>query len=351
MEEIKDDALREVKAKVTRSDYIDIFEDYFHMIDDIRTRFEDLLWMRIADLEYTAENEPETVVRIARMIDKEEERDQRKLVEYDERLEALRKKKKNKRSDEDDIHESSVLEPKLRRMKEEFFKRLRQSVSDKFNEAVYATEGRKSVDEKINDLTTLLGEKLNIGVTRYVSTCFPSSWKIVPFLASAYEEELVKYIEGLVNPKSASYNTLGIGDKLKVINWLDDYKNLVDEVTTNPRSFENEKKQLIGDYISTRSSFMIEYTNSTVSLDFRDFENIPLNANIRGYPYTAACVEVFTFINQQLDELMETEIPEVIPPSMGGLKASLRFFIDTSFEKVEENSKFFSKLYMNIYQT
>nr|CAG4719004.1 unnamed protein product [Naegleria fowleri] len=339
LEEIKDDALSEVKAKITRSDYNDIFEKFFNMIDDIRNRFEELVWLRLSDIEYTAENEPEAIVRIARIIEKEENRDQRKQLEYEDKLEEAKRKKKqgtsNKRlTDSNDSQEKLILKPKLRNMKEEFYKRMRQHVADKYNEAVHEAKG---ADDKIQGLNMLLSDKLNVGVTRYVVTCFPPSWNILPFFAQAYEEELIKFIQGLTQPKSPYYNSLSMGDKLKIVRWLEDYPSLVDEAIEKPYDFSTDRNRIIGDYIGTRSTFMIEYTGNTVAQDFKNFEEVPLNENARGFPYTAACVEVFTFINQQLDELLETGIDDIIPTSISGLNAALRYFIDASYQRFEEH--------------
>jgi len=341
LEEIKDDALGELKAKTIRSDYNEVFQEYFKMIDDIRVSFEQLLWFKLSDLESVAENEPETIVRVLRIIEKEEDRDQRKQMEYEDKLEELKKKKgktNNKRKPNDSDDEDETLhKPKIRAMKAECMKVLREGVASKYKEMVYEVRG---ADDKIYGLNDILGSKLNVGVVRYVVPCFPNDWNILSFLANAYEEELVRFIQGLVNPKSEIFNSLSMGDKLKIIRWLDEYPSLVDEALEKPKSFDVDRQRLIGDYISTRSTFMIEYVGNTVAQDFRNFEEIPLNANSRGCPYTAACVEVFTFVNQQLDELLETGIDDVIPTSINGLKAALRYFIDTSYSRVEEDGKF-----------
>ncbi|KAL9650745.1 hypothetical protein ABK040_001799 [Willaertia magna] len=347
LEEIKEDALKEVKAKAIRSDYYSIFEEYFQMIDDIRERFETVVWLRFTDIEYTCETEPECIVRIIRIIEKEEARDERKRIEYEEQLAEVqrnKRKQKNKRKndklitissgkdqeEEDEENErisNVVLEPKIKRMKEECFKRMRQYVADKYREAVYEAQG---VEDKIQGLNMLLGDKLNEGVTRHVIPCFP-------FFANAHEEELTKYIDGLVDSSNVEiYNSMTMGEKLKIIKWLsDEYPHLVDEAIEKPKSFEAQRSHLIGDYINSRSSFMVECTANIVAQDFKNFDEIPLNANARNYPTTPSVVEIFTFINNQLDELMDTEIEDIVPTATNSLMASLRYFIDCSYEKLE----------------
>jgi hypothetical protein len=70
--------------------------------------------------------------------------------------------------------------------------------------------------------------------------------------------------------------------------------------------FEKEALQLLKEYIFHRKIKMIQNCESAVNVDFMESTQ-PL-PNINNYPYLPACTEIFTMLNSQLDQLIESRM-------------------------------------------
>jgi hypothetical protein len=365
LEKIRDDILLDVQSgEVTFDTHFEVFEDYFKKIDDVSERFRKLIWTIMEDIEARAESDPVTIVHIVSIIVKEEERDadkRRQLelknitdgdtdeISYDDMSTDLSTVKSTRSTDSTrDRSNSDARAAKLRKKspriqnhvrfgnyKQQMFEVLANSIKYKFTEGL---DDASSMDEKIELLTNYFEEDLCRNVLRNVVPCFPEEFDIWNFYVRTYEGELEELVKRMINTKDKKHLETPLGEKLKFIEFLNKYHELVADTIQNPRNFTKEGEIMIGDFISNRSTFMIQVAQNTVQQDFGPDlkESIKLSANKRGYPCTPAPTEIFTMINSQVDEIYKNKIDRLIPLLGENCRGTLRLFITETLRQIQQ---------------
>ena len=108
--------------------------------------------------------------------------------------------------------------------------------------------------------------------------------------------------------------------RLKILKWLDDYPKLVAGIIQKPESFEKEKNKIMGEYVEvkavreqstllTNQNFMISCCNNAIAQDLR--KDTKLHATPSGCPFTPSVIELFTMLNTQLEEVIESKLNDV----------------------------------------
>lgn len=134
LEKIRDAALKESEEHAS---YLPIFEKHFASIKDVASRFKDLVFHYLEDFVGLAEDEPATLVSIARIIDAEEQRDAQLLQMYNEELEKISERKTQKSDLLPSVRSSRIGNPKkpeLKNYRQQAFKLMSDMIKEKFTD-------------------------------------------------------------------------------------------------------------------------------------------------------------------------------------------------------------------------
>ncbi|KAL0490324.1 SEC6 [Acrasis kona] len=133
------------------------------------------------------------------------------------------------------------------------------------------------------------------------------------------------------------YSKVQMVEKLPLIRWLQEYQEFVEDVIKPPYSFTKDCENMIGDYVSSRTTFMIEITTNIVNQDFKSSKDFEFNTNSRGYPYTPAPVEIFSLLNNHIDEVRKSGIKDLLPLMVDACRATIRLYQSTCIERIQSN--------------
>eukprot|EP01080_Neovahlkampfia_damariscottae_P000629 gene629-8133_t len=288
LEEIRDAALAESEQE---DYYLEIFKDYFKNINECSERFTNLIFVQTLENDgiiFTAQEEPAYLVQIARVIEEEEKRDKKRRKENGKQTFTSKKKTK----------ETIVLK--------EYKKRFFNTITNQVHHGIaYAMKDKPKFYDKLKAVDRYMSKTLE-DAELDVSTCFPEEYDILKFYIKTFENYVKDYVIELLNDREK----LEYSDSLDLANWLMiHYPNALDPFL-GPKDevidFEREALELLKEYIFHRKLKMIHNCEMAVKVDFEDATQ-PL-PNDDNYPYTPACVEIFTMLNSQLDQLIESKM-------------------------------------------
>lgn len=305
LEEVRDAALLESIGE--HSFFLEVFQDYFKNINQCSNRFTDLIFKQI--LEYdgittVGQETPQVLVQIARVIEEEEKRDQIRK----EDLEKKQNEKKDKKKDDD------VETLKLKCYKNRLFEVIENDIKVKIQLKIKPKDTGKDKDKPhppppvsivLSEFSKLIVQQLEYAQFD-VEPCFPESYRIMEFFINTYN----KYIEEYINDLMKIRDELDYADTLAMSYWMRiDYPITIEDFlirNTNAIDFKERAQTLMDEFIVNKNKTMIEGCRIAVEQDFRD-DTKPLPKPGTGYPYTPGCVELFTMLNTQLDQVKESK--------------------------------------------
>lgn len=321
LEEIRDYTLLESSNE--HSFYSEVFQDYFKNIDQCSEGFTTFIFQKILENDgvSTVSNEiPQLLVEIVRVIEEEEKRDLH-------RMEEMNKKQNQK-------NEKELERLKLKKYKERLFQIIDNEIKFKIQMIIYPKEDGK--DRKpiklplsiiLDNLSKLLSRELDFAQFD-VDPCFPEAYKILEFYIKTFN----KYIKEFTDELMKDRENLDYSDVLSLAYWMKiDYVITIEDFLFKDLqaiNYNQDAQTLLDDFIIHKTRSMIEGSRIAIEQDFE--ENVQPLRKVTGYPYTPGCVELFTMINTQFDQVKESKIkrPDFI---INMVKSNVAIVINYSF--------------------
>jgi hypothetical protein len=321
LEEIRDSALSQIESGANYDIPREVFDKYFRKIDDIGDKFTAVLWNCVLDVISVCEENPALMVRVLRVIEREEESDAK--IRLNAQL---------------NDGSSKLAKTKERNYKKKLLDNITNHVIEKFEDVI---KEEPNVKGKIAAIQQLLEEDLLDKVPDYVQDCFPPHYDIVNFYANLYQDQVIKFVKDMMDKRHKIYSGYPMSEKLKLVKWLQGYSELMEEIMTTPHNFSKDCENIIGDYVSSRTTFMIEVCTNIINQDFRveNMDNMheQFNSNERGYPYTPAPVEMFSLLNTHIDEVVNSGIKQLLPLIVDACRATIRLYQNTLVDLIQSS--------------
>jgi hypothetical protein len=239
------------------------------------------------------------MVRILRIIEHEEEFDEQKQRE--KQLEEL--------SETTETKSRSPKEIRIRGYKKKLLDSIAAKTNDVFEETL---QDKGSVKEMLDAITELFEDHVLDKIPNYVEPCFPPTYDIVNYYNSCYENQLVKFVQDMLDKRHKLYADIPMAEKLRLVKWLNEYPEFIEDAIEKPHNFSKDCEIIVGEYVAARTTKMIEIVSNIANQDCNMKPNdIQLNRSAKGYPYTPAPVDLFSVLNIHIDEVVRSGIKNV----------------------------------------
>eukprot|EP01027_Heterolobosea_sp_BB2_P014594 GEZU01020945.1.p1 GENE.GEZU01020945.1~~GEZU01020945.1.p1 ORF type:complete len:668 (-),score=161.25 GEZU01020945.1:99-2102(-) len=306
LEALKDAVMDQLE---NHPEYAKTFEDHFKIIGEVSHQFFEQIWMTIEEVLELAQDDPASLVRVLRVIEREENMDKEFL-----RTGPASGSKRGR---------------KIRGYMGMCYQHISNSVMRKFADFL---QDCKTVEEKLKVLTELL-QDLQI-VAESVVPCFPESYNIEEYFNTLYQGKTKQIVDDMV--KDAKNMT--IRDKLSLLNWLDKYYDNMEALGIEddkiiPLDEDKYIRQLEDMYIADTTTMMIEWSERIINADMQQVET---SRTPEGLLYSMAPVDMFKMLDSQIAIARDTRRRRLLKEIVESTKAALRFFQERIMHAVEE---------------
>jgi exocyst complex component 3 len=335
LEKFKDEAI--LKAKQQGTQVLQIVTRYFKRLDALSDRFREYV-LKLARnmLDLIKENQGSVIVRLAKIIEVEEQADERVLAMEQRRPPSLTQLSERSPPQE---------EPRtVKNYRSEMFNAIHEFITTHFQKKTSSSDG--SMLSSLQALNFVF-EDLAI-VFEELAPRFPPKYKIFSFYVLQYHKNVYDYLNRL------TAGTLETREILLITGWVRDYYRTmtdrfgVSEELLEPRLLDDNEEKLVHDYVSLIQKKLKEWVDRLLFTEGRDFSNRekPPETEVESIYCTSAAVILFQMINQQIDVAMDAARGGRLLLDVAKQCLSIaRYFQDAQWKMVEaEEQRFMQRV-------
>ena len=276
------------------SDIILVLQRYFQKLDVLADRFNVMIWRIVARLDWYAMNgQGDVVVKIAKIIEKEEKEDELAL-----------EVQQGVKSDKEAARQAALFNSfRLQRERKNY----RSKLFDTLNNSII-TKFRTQVKESINEISECL-DKMNFFVQdldmikEIYEPRFPPKYRILDYLVTQYHRNIYDILNSIIT------KDIGPSDILQIIGWVKEYYEImaerfaVESDLLEPPLLDKKEPMLIQEYMTMSKQKLNEWIGNLMQAEEKKFvnrEGAP-ETDSNGKYFTTAAIDLFQIVKQHLD--------------------------------------------------